>query len=93
MRHIYYIGFSNIKWCYSSVILTATASVLSIFGSLLLNYSLQNNQNSGSQTMMISLFPVVTLFLSVIFLGEKLNNYKIIGVISMIIGTIFLSIK
>lgn len=90
---LYYFGINNIKWCYSGLLLTFIASFLSIFATLLLNYSLQNNQNSGSQTMMISLFPVVSLFLSIIFLDEKLTYNKIIGVILMITGTVFLQFK
>jgi drug/metabolite transporter (DMT)-like permease len=79
------------KWSPYSVALTATAAMISILANIFLYLSLKGSAQSGSTAMLISLYPVVTMPLSVVFLHEHLPILKILGIIAMIIGTILLS--
>lgn len=82
----------NVKWSYSSVALTLIATCLSIIANLLLYNYLKGNTHTGSSAMFISLYPIVTLILSIIFLNEHFSMLKIFGVIVMIVGAYLLSI-
>ena len=82
----------NYNWSISSVCLTAIATCISIVANILLYSSLKGNAHTGASTMLIALYPVVTLILSAIFLHEHFSNIKIAGVVAMIVGTILLSI-
>jgi drug/metabolite transporter (DMT)-like permease len=84
---------ASTKFSIHSVIYTTVASVLAIVGNVIFYMFLRGNPNTGASTMLLSLYPVVTLILSVIFLQEKLNLFQITGIILMIIGAVFLSIK
>lgn len=77
---------SQTKWCLQSVLLTSVATVLSIGANVLLYFALKGNKNTGSSTMIVSLYPVVTLLLSIIFLHEKITLIKLIGIFTMVIG-------
>ena len=79
------------KWSGYSVCLTILATIISITANISLYLSLKGNNHSGSSSMLIALYPVVTLVLSVIFLGEQLPFLKILGIIAMIVGTVLLS--
>ena|SRR5579885_598864 len=78
------------KWSPYSVALTAVATLCSISANVLLYTSLKGSNNSGSSTMMISLYPVVTLILSVFILHEHITVTKFIGVAVMLIGAYLL---
>jgi|SRR5579885_724989 len=84
-------GFSNLKWNVTSVVLSFIAAFLSIGANILMYSALSNNKNTGSSTMMISLYPVVTLILSAIFLQEQFSIGKILGVLVMIGGALLLN--
>jgi transporter family protein len=84
-------GLSNLKWNTTSITLSFVAAAMSIVANILLYSALSNNKNTGSSAMMISLYPVVTLILSAIFLGEQFSFSKICGVSAMIIGALILS--
>lgn len=86
-------GMANIKWSAASIALTTCATLLSIGANILLYTSLKGSQNTGSTAMLISLYPVVTLILSAVFLNEQFSTLKIFGVIAMIGGAIMLSWK
>lgn len=85
-------GLSNIKWSMFSIAITLIATFLVIFNNIIFYSFIRSGNNTGSTTMLLCLYPVVTLLFSVIFLHETLSLSKIIGIISMIIGTIFLSL-
>lgn len=78
------------KWCLQSVILTSIATILSIGANVLLYFSLKGSKNTGSSTMIVSLYPAITLILSIIFLHEKITLMKLIGIITMIVGGMLL---
>lgn len=80
----------NYKWSAYSVVLTVIATFCSITANILLYTSLKGSDHSGTSTMMISLYPVVTLILSVFILHENFSIMKIIGVIVMLSGAYML---
>lgn len=89
-------GVSNpltYKWSYYSIALTATATLLSIGANIILYMSLKGSSTTGASTMLISLYPVVTLILSALFLNEQFTVLKIFGVITMVVGAVLLSWK
>lgn len=86
-------SLSNFKWSGYSLVLTSLATVCSIFANVLLYMFLKGNHSSGASTMFISLYPVVTLLLTVFFLGEQVSPIKVCGIVSMVFGAILLSIK
>lgn len=56
-------------------------------------FILRNGGEVGTVTAMTSLFPAVTLILSVIFLKEQLSWYKIIGCLLALVSIYILSLK
>lgn len=81
------------KWSLYSVILTIIATMCSIAANILLYTSLKGNDHTGTSTMMIALYPIVTLILSVVLLHEHFTPVKIAGVIVMVAGAIMLNMK
>jgi drug/metabolite transporter (DMT)-like permease len=81
----------NYKWSAYSVILTAIATLCSITANVLLYTSIKGSDNSGSSTMMISLYPIVTLILSIFILHEDFTMNKVLGVIVMLSGAYLLT--
>jgi drug/metabolite transporter (DMT)-like permease len=85
-------GWSNIKWSPLSIGLTLGATFLSLTGNIIFYTVLKGSQHTGAQSLFLCLYPVVTLVLSVLFLHETFSVYKVIGIVAMIAGTIFLSL-
>lgn len=81
----------NYKWSVYSIVMTAIATCCSIAANVLLYTSLKGNNQSGSSTMMISLYPIVTLILSIFILHQHFSLWKIAGVITMLAGTYMLT--
>ena len=79
-------------WSSRSIVLTLCATVCSIVANVSLYSYLKGSHHTGANTMLLSLYPVVTLLLSAIFLHEHFTWTKIVGVITMIGGAIFLSL-
>lgn len=74
------------KWSSYSVVLTVFATLCSITANILLYTSLKGNSTSGSATMMVSLYPIVTFILSIFILHEQFSILKILGVFVMLAG-------
>jgi drug/metabolite transporter (DMT)-like permease len=74
------------KWSAYSVILTVIATLCSISANVLLYTSIKGSNSSGSSTMMVSLYPIVTFILSIFILHEQFSIMKIIGVVVMLAG-------
>lgn len=74
------------KWSIYSIVLTSIATLCSIAANVLLYTSLKGNDNSGSSTMLVALYPIVTFILSIFILHEQFSVMKIIGVIIMLAG-------
>lgn len=89
-------GVSNpldYKWNLQSVFLTIGATAISIVANVLLYMNLKGNNNTGTSTMIVSLYPIVTLALSYLFLNEQFTATKIAGVIIMVGGAVLLCLK
>ena len=78
------------KWSSYGIALTLIATAISVSANILLYMSMKGNSNAGASTMLVSLYPVITLFLSILLLHEQITLYKVLGTIAMIIGTVFL---
>ena len=76
----------NYKWSVYSVVLTVFATLCSITANVLLYTSIKGSNTSGSSTMMVALYPIVTFILSIFILHEQFSIMKIIGVIVMLAG-------
>jgi drug/metabolite transporter (DMT)-like permease len=83
---------SELKWCWSSAALTGIASIMAIIGNVIF-YTNIRGSGAGSSAMLLSLYPAITLILSVVFLGEKLSYLQISGIIFMIFGAFLLTFK
>lgn len=81
------------NWSFGSIALTLVATGISICANVLMYMVLKGSHHTGSMAMLISLYPAVTMILSVIFLHEQVTTTKIFGVIAMIGGAILLSLK
>lgn len=79
------------KWSVYSIVCTIAATMCSITANVLLYTSLKGNNHSGTDTMMISLYPVVTLILSVFILHQHFTVWKIVGVVTMLVGAYILT--
>jgi drug/metabolite transporter (DMT)-like permease len=99
VAYVFFIPFAyklagpSPKWNTNSIILTSIATLISIGGNVLLYSGLKGNQNSGASAMLISLYPVITMMLSMFILNEQMTVTKILGVVAMIGGAILLSLK
>lgn len=82
-------GISNIKLSAQSIMLTTLATVLSIGANVLMYHTLKNTQ--ASSAMLVSLYPIVVILLSIIFLGESLTIGKVIGISTMVLGACILT--
>lgn|SRR5574337_1226681 len=80
------------KWSAYSIALTAIATLCSITANVLLYTSLKGDNQSGLSTMMISLYPVVTLILSIFILHQHFSPWQLIGVVLMLSG-VYLMMK
>jgi drug/metabolite transporter (DMT)-like permease len=85
-------GWSNIKWSALSIGITLIATFMSLTGNILFYTVLKGSNHTGAQSLFLCLYPVVTLILSVLFLHETFTLFKIVGIIAMIVGTVFLSL-
>jgi uncharacterized membrane protein len=85
-------GWHAIKWSSYSIVLTLIATFLSICGNIILYTCLRGSQHTGSMTMLLCLYPVITLLLSICFLHETFTILKVIGILAMIAGTVCLSL-
>jgi drug/metabolite transporter (DMT)-like permease len=84
-------GLGHLKWNTTSIIITFVAAIFSITANIMMYTALSNNKNTGSSMMLVSLYPVVTLLLSAIFLHEQFSTGKIIGILTMIVGAFLLT--
>jgi len=57
-----------------------------VCGAVILSYLLKTTTSPGTLAVLVSTSPLVTLLLSVVFLGEEFTIKKLIGCISVVIG-------
>lgn len=85
-------GWHAIKWSTYSIVLTLTATAMAICGNIIFYSTLRSSNNTGAMTMLLCMYPLVTLALSATFLHETFTFLKVVGVIAMIVGSVCLSL-
>jgi bacterial/archaeal transporter family protein len=81
----------SLTW--SGVIYTLVGSLFMCIGTLGFSYALRSGAPVGQVTIMTSLYPALTLGLSMMFLGETLTIKKGIGIVLALISFAVLSSK
>lgn len=76
----------------SGFIYASIAFVLSVLAAFCLHSYVKNGNVLGSAVAFTSTYPVITILLSYLFLGETFSNSKIIGIILIICGSIAINI-
>jgi len=77
----------------TGIVYALLASLFMCIGSLGFSYALRSGGPVGQVTILSTLYPALTLLLSMIFLGETLSVKKGIGVVLAVISFIFLGLK
>lgn len=80
------IGLTQFTW---SII----SGVIFIYGIFCLFTAIEKNEASRVSPMVGAIIPVTTLILSVVFLGEKIVLREFLGILFLIFGGIFISLK
>jgi uncharacterized membrane protein len=78
---LYVIKANNIEFNYDStaIAFSLVAVLTNVAGAIFFGRLLQQSQNIGSLTVIISINPIVTFALSMMFLGEVLTWKKVIA--------------
>ena len=85
---------SNLNFNYdiTAIIFAVMCILLSITGSVLFGTALKSSNNAGGLNVLVSINPIITFILSMIFLGEELTIKKFIACILAIAGLILFNI-
>jgi drug/metabolite transporter (DMT)-like permease len=99
---VFYAALTPLLWIFVKFDHTITAigvaytligAAFMCVGTLGFSYALRSGGAAGSTTFLCSLYPALTLVLSMIFLGEVLTIRKIIGIALALVSLIVLSSK
>lgn len=84
----------NIVWSYdfNAWILASACLITNIAGAIFFGNLLKSSNNTGGLTVLISINPIITFMLSMIFLGESLTSKKIVACIFALIGLILFNL-
>ena len=92
----YFVFINSVNKCgnYSNVgvFYAVCAFLLSVLASISLHSYLRGGNDLGSSIALTSTYPVITIFLSYIFLGETFSNSKIFGILMIIFGSVLVNI-
>ena len=80
---------TSITWNISGILWACLASIACGIGSISFIYA-ASNSDIGTVSGITSIYPVVTLGLAAIFLGEPLTNSKLAGISIVVIGMLIL---
>lgn len=92
---IYILVFHNINNIYNQIInfngnllllIITNIFIVTFFSQILYCYILENINTVSKITIIIGLYPIITLMLSILILNEKINTKTIIGFILALIG-------
>ena len=86
------LQFSN-KWDSQGIIFSALGAFGSILGSIFLYSYIAKGNALGTSLAFVSLYPVVSLLLSVAFLGERLTLMQGISITVMMTGAVMLGLN
>jgi drug/metabolite transporter (DMT)-like permease len=76
---------------WSGIIYAFIGSAFMCLGTLGFSYLLRSGSDAGRAIILTSLYPALTLFLSVIFFGESLNTIRVIGIFFALMSFVLLS--
>ena len=84
----------NIAWSYdfNAWALAFACLITNIAGAIFFGNLLKSSNNTGGLTVLISINPIITFMLSMIFLGESLTSKKIAACIFAFIGLILFNL-
>lgn len=82
---------SNLYWDKIGILFVGLYAVTNIIGSVSFGFLLKDTNNIGAISALISLNPIITLFLSFLFLNEQLTIYKIMAFILALISAILIN--
>ena len=85
---------SNVTFSHSlkHSLLALTAVVFSIVATTCFYFAIKESE-VGKSLIITSAYPVVTLILSCIFLGEQINGARILGILFVFVGLFIISAK
>ena len=84
---LYLMKRENITSYNTTGILYGVICILTLVcGAVILSYLMKTTASPGTLAVLVSTSPLVTLLLSVVFLGEEFTFKKLIGCISVVIG-------
>lgn len=78
---------------FNGLLISFLASCLAAVGNMAFLFGISKTTNAGSLGMIISLYPTISLILSVIFLHENITIQKAIAACLMIIGSVIMIMK
>lgn len=77
----------------AGIVYTLIGAAFMCIGTLGFSFALRNGGPAGQITAICACYPIITVILSCIFLGEEFNIKKLIGIILTLSGIIFLALK
>src|SRR5258706_8441615 len=83
------VQISTLQYDVKGVTYSIIASLVAQIGSLAFIYA-ADKQSIGSLTGMIGIYPIVTIILSIVLLGEQFSNQKLVGISLAIIGILLI---
>jgi uncharacterized membrane protein len=84
-------GFHLIGWW--QIIVSLLAGISFIYGIFCLFTSIEKNEASRVTPLVTAIIPIVTLFTSILFLGEKFSKQSFLGIVLLILGGLLVSLK
>lgn len=74
-------------------LLVVVATIIALIASQIITHSIHNAQGSiMNVNVWVALYPVVSYILSIIFLHESFSNFKLIGILLMIVGAMVIGL-
>lgn len=88
---IYVIKKSDIVYTSGGVWYAIIGTLIYMAGGMCFNFLIKGSNNLGAISAMTSLSPVITLFLSFLFLGEKITVFKMIAFVLAMMSAILIN--
>jgi len=82
-------GFHLIS--FSNALMSFAAGLVFTYGILCLFFAINKSEASQAIPVVGAVIPLTTYFLSLIFLGERLHNFQLVGVAVLIVGGLLIS--
>lgn len=86
-----YDNKSGESYDFKSVFFSIVCIMVGMAAAILFNFLLKESSSPGTVTALVSLSPIITLFLSYMFLQEKLTIFKILAFILALVSAILIN--